>query len=247
MATYLVLKPIMKHTFISLAIVAVGLLTGCDRSLDIVNPNQVTTQSFWKTADDALAGVNAVYSTTHRGGISRWLPFYYIIRSDEGRSQSPATDIVNNMDQFLVTDYNYGNAYSVWNDNYIGINRANQVIENVPNIQMDATLRNRYLGEAKFMRAMFYYHLVTLWGNVPLVLQTPVVGDKPNSATIAQVWAQIEKDLTEAAAVLPTTYGSADLGRATKGAAYALLARAQMQQKCLCADAQLPRQFSDYD
>ena len=205
-------------------------MAGCSRSLDIVNPNQVTTESFWKTADDALAGVNSIYSTTHRGGISRWMFFEYIIRSDEGRSQSPATDIVNNMDQFLITDYNYGNAYGVWNDNYIGINRANQVIDNVPNIQMDATLRNRYLGEAKFLRAMYYYHLVTLWGNVPLVLQTSVVGDKPNSATIAQVWAQIEKDLTEAAAILPNTYAAADLGRATKGAAYALLARAQMQQ-----------------
>ncbi|GAB3999432.1 RagB/SusD family nutrient uptake outer membrane protein [Spirosoma daeguense] len=232
----------MKKNLICLGLAAISLLTACDRSLDIVNPNQLTTQSFWKTGADALAGVNAVYSTTHRGAISRWMPFYYIIRSDEGRSQSPATDIVNNMDQFLITDYNYGNATGIWNDNYIGINRANQVIDNVPNIQMDATLKNRYIGEAKFLRAMYYYHLVTLWGNVPLVLKTSVVGDKPASATSAQVWAQIEKDLTEAAATLPTTYGSADLGRATKGAAYALLARAQMQQKKY-ADAVTPLQW----
>ncbi|GAB3891848.1 RagB/SusD family nutrient uptake outer membrane protein [Spirosoma agri] len=221
----------MKNSFICLGLVAVSLLSACDRNLDIVNPNQLTAQSFWKTDADALAGVNAVYSTTHRGGISRWLPFYYIIRSDEGRSQSPATDIVNNMDQFLITDYNYGNAVGIWNDNYIGVNRANQVIDNVPTIQMDATLRNRYIGEAKFLRAMYYYHLVTLWGNVPLILQTSVVGDKPASSTTAQVWAQIEKDLTDAAAILPTTYGNADLGRATKGAAYALLAKAYMQQQ----------------
>ena len=221
----------MKNRLTFLALAAVSLLTACDRKLDIVNPNQLTTQSFWKTNADALAGVNAVYSTMHRGGISRWMLFYYIIRSDQGRSQSPATDIVNNMDQFLITDYNYGNALAVWNDNYIGVNRANQVIDNVPNIQMDATLRNRYIGEAKFLRAMYYYHLVTLWGNVPLILQTSVVGDKPASATSAQVWAQIEKDLTEAAAVLPTTYSGADLGRATKGAAYALLAKAYMQQQ----------------
>ena len=221
----------MKNKLLYLGLVAISLLTACDRKLDIVNPNQLTAQSFWKTDADALAGVNAVYSTMHRGGISRWMLFYYIIRSDEGRSQSPATDIVNNMDQFLITDYNYGNALAVWNDNYIGVNRANQVIDNVPNIQMDATLRNRYMGEAKFLRAMYYYHLVTLWGNVPLILQTSVVGDKPASATSAQVWAQIEKDLTEAAAVLPTTYSGADLGRATKGAAYALLAKAYMQQQ----------------
>lgn len=221
----------MRNKLICLGLLAVSLLTACDRNLDIVNPNQLTAQSFWKTDADALAGVNAVYSTMHRGGISRWMLFYYIIRSDEGRSQSPATDIVNNMDQFLVTDYNYGNAVAVWDDNYIGVNRANQVIDNVPNIPMDATLRNRYVGEARFLRAMYYYHLVTLWGNVPLILQTAVVGDKPASATTAQVWAQIEKDLTEAAALLPTTYSGADLGRATKGAAYALLAKAYMQQQ----------------
>ncbi|RYF78315.1 MAG: RagB/SusD family nutrient uptake outer membrane protein [Cytophagaceae bacterium] len=230
----------MKNRVISLTVAAALMLAGCDRSLDIVNPNQVTAESFWKTSDDALAGVNSVYSTMHRGGISRWMPFYLIIRSDEGRSQSPATDIVNNMDQFLVTDYNYGNAYAIWNDNYIGINRANQVIDNVPNITMDATLKGRYLGEAKFLRAMYYYHLVTLWGNVPLITKTSVVGDKPSSATIEQVWAQIEQDLTEATAVLPTTYSGADLGRATKGAAYALLAKAQMQQqKYLQARTQL--------
>ncbi len=220
----------MKKILLCLA--ATALLTACDRNLDIVNPNQLTAQSYWKTEADALAGVNAVYSTLHRGGISRWLPFYYIIRSDEGRSQSPATDIVNNMDQFLITDYNYGNAYAVWNDNFIGVNRANQVIDNVPAIGMDAGLRARYVGEAKFFRAFYYYHLVTLFGgNVPLILKTSVVGDKPASATTAQVWAQIEKDLTDAAAVLPATYGNADLGRITKGAAYGLLAKAYMQQR----------------
>lgn len=221
----------MKHKLILLALTALIGLAGCERNLNIVNPNQVTTEVFWRTADDALAGVNSIYSTTHRGAISRWMLFYYIIRSDEGRSQSPDPGILNNMDRFLITDYNYGNAYGVWNDNYIGINRANQVLTNVPNIQMDETLKARFLGEARFLRAMFYYHLVTLFGNVPLELTTSSLTDRPNSATIAQVWAQIEQDLTQAAAVLPTTYGSADAGRATKGAAYALLARAYLQQR----------------
>ncbi|RIV24985.1 RagB/SusD family nutrient uptake outer membrane protein [Fibrisoma montanum] len=221
----------MKNRFILLALAATITLAGCDRNLDIVNPNQVTTQVFWRTADDALVGVNSIYSTTHRGGISRWMPFYYIIRSDIGWSQSPDPGILNNMDRFLISDYNYGNAYSVWNDNFIGINRANQVIANVPTIQMDETLKQRYIGEAKFLRAMFYFHLVTLYGNVPLILTPSTVGDRPSSATIQQVWAQIEQDLTEAIPALPATYGGADLGRATKGAAYALLARAYFQQR----------------
>lgn len=221
----------MKNTFILLSLTTWLLLVGCERNLNIVNPNQVTTEVFWRTADDALAGVNAIYSTTHRGGISRWMPFYYIIRSDEGWSQSPDPGILNNMDRFLITDYNYGNAYSIWNDNYIGINRANQVIANVPAIQMDETLKTRYIAEAQFLRAMYYFHLVTLFGNVPLVLTPSTLTDRPASATIPQVWAQIEQDLTQAATALPTTYGSTDLGRATRGAAYALLARAYLQQR----------------
>jgi starch-binding outer membrane protein, SusD/RagB family len=209
------------------------VFTGCeDINDDIVNPNQPLVTVFWKTSDDAVKGVNAVYSTLHRGGISRWMPFYYIIRSDEGKSVSPATDIVTNMDQFLITDYNYGNAYAIWNDNYVGIFRANQVIANVPGIQMDETMKQRLLGEAKFLRALFYYHLVTLWGNVPMMLTPSVPQDKPGTSTATEVWTQIEKDLTEAVAALPTTYPNlADLGRATKGSAQGLLAKAHMQQR----------------
>jgi hypothetical protein len=208
------------------------VLSSCEKELDIQNPNQPTVEVYWKSADDALKGVNAVYSTLHRGGISRWMPFYYIIRSDEGKSTSPATDIVNNMDQFRITDYNFWGAYDIWQDNYVGIFRANQVIDNVPAIEMDETFKQRLVGEAKFLRAMFYFHLVTLWGNVPLMLTTSTPTDKPSTSLQPQVWAQIEKDLTEAAAALPTIHPNAsDLGRATKGAAYALLARAYMQQR----------------
>ena len=220
----------MKKLLFGLGLAATTLLTGCRQNLDIVNPNQVTAQSFWKTGDEALAGVNAVYSTMHREGTSRWVPFFYIIRSDEGRSQSPYAPIPNNADQFRIQNYNLDFGYSVWRDNYIGVNRANQVIDNVPGIQMEETLKNRIIGEAKFMRGLFYYQLVTLYGNVPLLTKTSVATDKPGTTPQAQIWTQIEKDLTEAAAVLPTTYNAANLGRATKGAAFALLAKAQMQQ-----------------
>lgn len=218
-----------KITVYLLFLIAVAV-TACKKELDIANPNEVATEDYWKTADEALAGVNSVYSTLHRAGLSRWLPFYYVIRSDEGTSVSPDANIVNNMQQFVVTDYNYGNAYGIWNDSYIGIFRANQVITYVPSISMDESLKQRYIGEAKFLRALFYYHLVTLWGNVPLMLQPSTATDKPSTSSSSEIWTQIEKDLTEAADVLPTSYSSSEVGRATKGAAYALLAKAYMQQ-----------------
>jgi len=219
----------MKKIII-LSILASFVITGCDQELDIANPNEATVEAFWKNQADAVAGVNAVYSTLHRGAISRWMPFYYIIRSDEGKSTSPATDIVNNMDQFIVTDYNFWGAYDIWKDIYVGIFRANQVLDNVPAIAMDEALKNRVLGEAKFLRGLFYYNLVSLWGNVPLMLNASSPNDKPVTSTEADVWAQVERDLSEAVSVLPLSYGSEDLGRATKGAAQALLAKAYMQQ-----------------
>ena len=219
----------MKKIII-LSILASFVVTGCEPELDIPNPNEATVEAFWKNEADAVAGVNAVYSTLHRGAISRWMPFYYIIRSDEGKSTSPATDIVNNMDQFLITDYNFWGAYDIWKDIYVGIFRANQVLDNVPAIAMDESLKSRVLGEAKFLRGLFYYNLASLWGNVPLMLNTSSPNDKPVTAQVEQVWAQIEKDLSEAVAVLPVSYGVEDLGRATKGAAQALLAKALMQQ-----------------
>lgn len=212
-----------------LLIISAFAATGCE-DLEIVNPNAATVESFWKNGDDALAGVNAVYSTLHRGAISRWMPFYYIVRADEGRSTSPANEIVNNMDQFIITDYNFWGAYDIWKDIYVGIFRANQVLDHVPAIDMDETLKQRVLGEARFLRGLFYYNLAVLWGNVPVMLTSSTPGARPATSPVATVWAQVEADLSAAASSLPTVYGAADLGRATKGAAYALLAKALMQQ-----------------
>src|SRR5688500_16899543 len=117
------------------------------------------------------------------------------------------------MDQFIVTDYNFWGAYDIWKDIYVGVFRANQVLDNVPAIAMDEAMKERVLGEAKFLRGLFYYNLVSLWGNVPLMLRTSSPTDKPVTATVAEVWAQVEKDLTEASQVLPLSYGPEDLGR----------------------------------
>jgi hypothetical protein len=221
----------MKKTIILfVAAIAIGL-AGCQKSLNIVNPDAVTTTQFWKTSNDALLGVNAVYSTFHREGLCRYYFFATMVRADEGWSESPDATIIANFDQFDVTDYNYGNVYDLWTDNYFGVNRANQVLANVPNISMDATLKAQYLGEAHFLRALFYYHLATFFGNVPLELKPSLPTDKPTTTPEAGVWAQVEQDCMAAAAALPSSYTGNNIGRATKGAANALLAKAYMQQR----------------
>jgi tetratricopeptide (TPR) repeat protein len=217
---------------IYLIIAATGMLmTGCKKSeLDIANPNQATTQQFWLTASDAQQGVNAVYSTYHRAGISRWMHFLNIVRADEGFSTSPAPWIRNYYDLFNYENYNDGLISSLWGDCYIGINRANQVLDNVPNISMDDGIKQQLLGEAKFMRGLFYYILGLHYGNVPILLHTSRPTDYPATSTQDQVYTQAAQDFTDASNVLPTSYDQNNKGRATKGAAYAMLGKVYMQQ-----------------
>ena len=214
---------------------AVGIavaLTACTQDLDITNPNQPSTGSFWKTSADAVAGINATYNGLQNNGTyGRWLGFAYDIRSDEGYSTSPWTDL-SNFNKFTQSDYNFEPSREIWQHHYQAIFRANQVTDMVPGIAMDAALRDRIVGEAKFIRGLLYFNLVNLYSaNIPLIVKTPAPNDRPQSSTDAEVYAQIEKDLTEAAAVLPTSYSGSDVGRATKGAALAMLGKAQLQQK----------------
>ncbi|MFT2009582.1 RagB/SusD family nutrient uptake outer membrane protein [Pontibacter sp. 13R65] len=215
-------------------IVTVFLVTSCQEDLDIPNPNAPTTDAFWENANNAQFGVNAIYSTLHRGPIALWQWFYYTVRSDEAFSRSPDVAIPNNMDRFLISDYNFGRTNDVYGSNYIGIFRANQVLANVPGIEMDENLKARLLGEAKFFRGFFYFNLASLYGNVPLILepaQTTSDIQLPFNSSRDEIWAQVAKDLSEAADALPIRYTGNDIGRVTKGAAYALLAKVYMQQR----------------
>jgi hypothetical protein len=123
---------------------------------------------------------------------------------------------------------------SEWAANYEGVYRANVVLERVPGISMDASLKERILGEAKFIRAWNFYNLVTMFGGVPLAdhVLAPSEYNLRRSPADA-VWALIEKDLTEASAVLwkRSAYPAADLGRITKGTAQALLVKTYLWRK----------------
>jgi len=206
----------------------------CKKSLDldIENPNRIDESNFWKTSKDAVEGINAVYGNFYRNGApySRWLPYYMDVRSDDGYSTSPWNEL-RSISALNITQYSFEVNFDTWGHHYRGVYRANQVLTNVPGIAMDDALKTRILGEAKFLRAVYYYNLVSIWGSVPLVLAPTLPSDKPSQSTPEEVWAQIEKDLTEAAAALPVSYTGDEIGRATQGAAYAFLGRAHMQQK----------------
>src|SRR5919204_4896214 len=123
-----------------LATVALLVAVGCT-DLELTNPNQRTTDTFWANQSDALLGVNATYGATQANGVfGRWYHFISDARTDVATSRSPWTDLQNWTKTVLVTP-NFGPNQDVWNDHYRALFRANQVIENVPNIDMDEGLR----------------------------------------------------------------------------------------------------------
>jgi len=213
-----------------------AMLAGC-ADLDLTDPNQRTVDTFWQSQADAVQGINATYrGLQENGGYGRWLQFATDARSDIGLSRSPWGDLAN-FTKSVLSSYDFEVNRELWQHHYQTIFRANQVIAYVPAIQMDAATRDRIVGEAKFIRALMYFNLAVLYGNVPMVLEPPKPTDRPEQAAEAAVWAQVEKDASEAAAMLPTSYSGADVGRATRGAALALLGRAQLQEKKWAASA----------
>ena len=223
----------MKQTYLILTTVATAILLGCTTgALDKVNPNQVTTADYYKTADDLVKGVNATYAVWQSYALtaSEWW-FLHDLRSDDvasggGQLEAPRS-------QLLIGAQSPNNAvaFAVWNGLFRAIHRANVVIDRGATVTDNPALVKRAIAEATFMRALSYFELVTLWGGVPLYTAyvKDISGTKPKS-TAEQVYQQIIADLLAAQTNLPTTYGGADLGRATKGAAQMLLARVYAQR-----------------
>ncbi|KQR68159.1 RagB/SusD family nutrient uptake outer membrane protein [Pedobacter sp. Leaf176] len=223
---------------IGLVALCVGLfvLPACKKSFLDVDPQaQQPAVTFWKTQDDATKAVNSIYANL-RSWENTAFPALAVesIPGDDAEKGSSANDAsyLNGFDQFTVTSTE-GQLQGFWTGQYQNINLCNQVLDNIPAISMDANLKARYLAEAKFVRAYSYFRLVRAFGDVPLRLTVPKDASEFNIPRTpkAQVWAAIEKDLTDAAAVLPQAYTSVDLGRATKGAALALHAKVAMYQQ----------------
>ena len=189
-------------------------------------------ENFYQTPEDAIAAVNAAYAALQfeltPAGHFRW--FWGDIMSDDsnkgGEGDNDQFDL-KRLEEFQgPTDTEYLQAE--WEADYEGIYRANKVLEKVPAIAMDDKLKARILGEARFIRAWFYYNLTALFGNVPLIDHVLAASEYSTpQAKPDELWNFIEADLMAAAQSLPkrSEYGPSDMGRVTQGAAYALLAK----------------------
>ena len=222
----------------TLMIVVLIIISACNKTfLDVEPQGQRTATSFWKTQQDATEAVNAIYGNLRSAGqVGIASVAIESLGSDDADAGAKQSDIpeMYQYDNFSVTSSNQF-IRSFWAGLYTEINLCNQVLDNIDTMSaVDASLKARYLGEAKFVRAYCYFRLVRAYGAVPLHLKVPKTPAEFNKERTAasEIWTAIEKDVTDAEAILPVTYSSAiNIGRATKGAAQALHAKAAMYQK----------------
>lgn len=230
------MKKYLKGAAGIILLLALISVQSCKKSfLDVTAKGTVASTQFWKSQADATSAVDAMYANLHTWNNIAFAPIAVesMGSDDVDKGSSPTDASYMNDFHFFTANSGEGQIADFWAGQYQTINFANQILDNVPGITMDASLKARYLAEAKFIRAYAYFRLVRAFGDVPLRLHVPKAASEYNipRAPKAQVWAAIETDLTDAAAVLPQSYSAADIGHVTKGAALALHAKAALYQK----------------
>jgi hypothetical protein len=223
----------MKTTKICLTLFSL-ILFGCHDFLKEDLQGTYSSATFYKSQSDATVALTGVYNSAAFVNTMNQLWVFGDVASDDavkGGLSGDQSDI-QYIDQFNYVRTNTVLA-NVWQYYYEGISRANYLLYYVPAISMDIATKNRILGEAKFLRAYFYFNLVNIYGDIPLKLLPPLSSAEINvpKSSVADIYKQIEADLSDASKVLPKVYSTSDAGRATKGAAFGLLAKAHLYQQ----------------
>jgi hypothetical protein len=227
------INPIQKHFWLTVAFFITMPLVSCKKSLQPKPYSLFTTSNYFADESEAYAATLGVYDAmSSQNAYGAYLSF--ITDNDTDISQTSGIDLVTD---YRVICHYQGTAqtpgfYTMWSALYAGIDRANLVIQQIPEMTLyksgttaQQTDLNRMLGEAKFLRGFYYSELVRLWGDVPFKLTPSQTGDdfklpRTNRYTI---YTQIIKDMQDAAAVLPTSLPIDE--RICKWGAEAILAR----------------------
>ncbi len=225
----------MKKYTLSCGFILLAMIcgTGCKKFLNTEVVGNYPEAAFYKTSAQAVLAINAAYQPLSFASSQNRLWVFGDVASDDAEKGGDPGDQadIGLIDEFNISSIN-GNLEYEWGLLYEGITRCNIVLAKVPAITMDADLKARLLAEAKFLRAWYYFQLVNIFGDVPIVLQ-PLNADQlqiPQSTATIIFETVIETDLADAAAHLPLNYTGTDIGRATSGAATALLAKAYLYQ-----------------
>ena len=222
----------LPKSLLAILALGIGMVTCNEEFLEVKPQGQINAENYFQTADHAVWATNAVYNQLRDWDCIAFpfLAMTDIVSDDATKGSFPADA------QRLTTfdNFTYGPSFPeeprlAWRGYYRGIFRANTAIEGIPKVNMDETLKNRLIGESKFLRAHYYFYLVRWFGDIPLITRPLVESEyyaQPR-APKAEVYNLIIQDLKDAIEVLPekSQYSAADLGRATKGAARGVLAK----------------------
>lgn len=214
----------LKHIIASIA-VSSGLLISCDNNLLETFPNdRLSVDVFWTTETDAKLAVNALYTDLDSTNIISWDALTEIAHTNQNFDVQAYVELG-------TYDGTSSKIYNEWKRAYRGIRATSYFLENVDKVPSGNTaLINQLKGEAKVLRAYQYIKLAGLYGSVPLVTTSITIDESRTlqNKPVAEIWNFIDKELNEAAALLPATYPASDNGRVTKGAALGLAARASL-------------------
>lgn len=222
----------MKKHIIGILCAALAMFCACNEShLDIQNENTLSTGVFWQTEDDIEAGLIAVYNMFYRQGT--WTRNIYSQMqgmADDGVSYAGWTEL-NEWTKFKYTNYNFDEVNGkMWREHFTTIYRANQVLAHIDEIEFaEESHRADLKAQTLWLRSFYYFYMVALWDNMPLLTTVSSAADQPANSSPEAVFAQLETDLLYAIDNLPETRDAENTARPTKGAAYALLAKVYAQ------------------
>lgn len=225
----------MKKSYYSITVLIVTVLFIASCSEDFLERyplDQEVTSNFYQTEDDAIMALTAVYDALgHDETSASWAPFITVSDMLSDDAFAGGGDANDGLEEDELNTYDISTTnplvHSIWIRNYTGIYRANLLLEVIDGIDASDEFKTRLIAEAKFLRAYFYLELVRFFENIPLLTETikgPSEYNQPQ-ASVSSVYDQIALDLVEAAADLPETVTTNELGRVTQWAAKSLLAR----------------------
>lgn len=233
----------MKKNLSIYAVLLLLLTASCKKDfLNQLPETARTTNNVYKTSSDFYNAIVGTYSSFKLNGLygkcdinSALLNLGEVVTDN---CDYGATRAVSNVSIFELKDFNYSlsNTFfsSAWTDHYIGISRANTILARLPNTTFDQTLKVRFEAEAKFLRGLFYFNLVRLFGDVQLItteVSGPNAGYDIQRSPAAEIYTQIISDLIFAEENLPASIPASEAGRASKWAAKGLLGKVYLTQK----------------
>ncbi|CAN5168857.1 RagB/SusD family nutrient uptake outer membrane protein [soil metagenome] len=226
----------MKTKIYIISLIFFGL-SACDDILDVKPVTFSSGTSYYQTVGQIQTAVNGAYGVLQTLYTSDFWVFTEMRSDNTTYHYNPNNRCCisrEEVDEFLNTSVDRYTE-SNWRIMYYGIQQSNVILNRIEGVLFsDQAKKDQFIGEAKFLRALYYFHLVRLHGPLPLIIEEiegPTQAFTNERASVEQVYGQIIKDAKDAAISLPDSYTSSELGRTTKGAALTLLGEVYLTLK----------------